>query len=120
MTARQLGIEGDVRLTLERERYRLWASVARLGQAEQTLAKGEHDESGAGGSLADVASDVTEQTLEASLEQSERERLTEVEAALHRLSNGEYGGCERCGQEIAPARLLVLPWTRLCIGCASR
>ena len=120
MAGRKLGIEGDVRLTLGRERDRLQKSVTSLNQSEQTYAEGEHEEGGGGGNPADVASDLTEQTLDASLEYSERERLIEVEAALHRLSSGQYGVCERCGQSITSDRLLAVPWTRFCIACASR
>ena len=69
----------------------------------------EADESSAGGHQADVASDVTEQTLEVSLERDERERIAEVDAALGRIVDGQYGICERCQRAIAPARLQALP-----------
>ena len=47
------------------------------------------------------------------------EALAEVEAALHRLAEGTYGRCERCGQTIGPARLEAMPAARLCIHCAA-
>src|ERR1700728_1299140 len=49
-----------------------------------------------------------------------KETLEEVEAALERLAQGTYGRCERCGQEIAPARLEAMPAARLCIADANR
>lgn len=48
------------------------------------------------------------------------EALGEVDAALARLNEGAYGRCERCGHEIAPARLEAIPTARRCIACASR
>ena len=48
------------------------------------------------------------------------ETLAEVEAALAKIADGSYGVCERCGQEIATARLEAKPAARLCIDCASK
>jgi DnaK suppressor protein len=46
--------------------------------------------------------------------------LSEVELALSKMDDGNYGACERCGQPIAPARLEAMPAARLCIDCASK
>ena len=40
-------------------------------------------------------------------------------AALERLDTGTYGRCERCGGEVAPARLAARPDATTCIGCAT-
>jgi DnaK suppressor protein len=45
--------------------------------------------------------------------------LRDVRAALARLQAGLYGVCESCGEDIAPARLQVLPETVLCVKCAE-
>lgn len=45
--------------------------------------------------------------------------LEEVEAAIERLQQGSYGKCERCGNQIAPARLEAMPAARRCIACAG-
>jgi DnaK suppressor protein len=45
--------------------------------------------------------------------------LSEVEAALASIENGSYGICARCQETISDARLHALPWTRLCLECAS-
>lgn len=47
--------------------------------------------------------------------QSERTRLT---AALARISEGEYGYCEDCGDDIALGRLDLDPAAVKCIQCA--
>jgi DnaK suppressor protein len=40
-----------------------------------------------------------------------------VEAALGRVSNGTFGECLNCGQEIGANRLTAVPWSRYCITC---
>ena len=45
--------------------------------------------------------------------------LRRIEAALARMSEGEYGYCVECGDEIAARRLELDPAAPLCIGCAS-
>lgn len=42
-----------------------------------------------------------------------------IDAALARMDSGEYGVCVRCGAEIAPARLDLLPDTPFCAACAA-
>jgi len=48
-----------------------------------------------------------------------RQSLRAVRVALARLDEGLYGSCESCGDEIAPARLQILPETVLCVRCAE-
>jgi len=44
--------------------------------------------------------------------------IRQIKAALDRIKSGDYGFCTKCGAEIAPARLDVLPATPFCSGCA--
>jgi DnaK suppressor protein len=61
----------------------------------------------------------TKDMLAVTLER-ERRTLNEVELALVRMKQGEYGTCDHCGTEIPKARLEALPWARLCVHCAER
>ena len=45
--------------------------------------------------------------------------LEEVEAALERIEQGRFGGCERCGGAIGRQRLLAVPEARCCLSCAD-
>jgi DnaK suppressor protein len=47
-------------------------------------------------------------------------RVNRIIAALERLDNGEYGRCVECGENIAPARLQVLPEVQTCVRCQDR
>ena len=46
------------------------------------------------------------------------EQLDEVERALAKFDQGKYGLRERCGEQIAEARLEAIPATRFCVNHA--
>ena len=48
------------------------------------------------------------------------DRVNRITAALERLDRGEYGVCTECGEEIAPARLRVMPEVLTCVRCQDR
>jgi DnaK suppressor protein len=50
---------------------------------------------------------------------SHRVTIAQISAALNRITQGTYGRCTRCGRQIAPARLEVLPYAAACIECQS-
>jgi len=50
----------------------------------------------------------------------EVKELRAINAALRRMSEGEYGACIDCGNEIAAARLDVNPAAERCIDCQTR
>jgi RNA polymerase-binding transcription factor DksA len=56
--------------------------------------------------------------LNLALRQKVEQRIEQLEEALHRLDEGDYGICESCEQPIDPERLEALPDTTLCINCA--
>jgi RNA polymerase-binding transcription factor DksA len=50
---------------------------------------------------------------------SAQAELRMIKAALGRIDTGDYGTCAKCGAEIAPARLDLLPFTPFCRDCAE-
>jgi RNA polymerase-binding transcription factor DksA len=52
------------------------------------------------------------------LDESGLREIAEIRAALDRLAAGRYGTCSECGDPIADARLVALPYTSRCIDCA--
>jgi DnaK suppressor protein len=48
-----------------------------------------------------------------------RRKLVQIEAALQRIENDDFGRCQECGEIIAAARLEIDPTVLLCINCAS-
>ena len=59
------------------------------------------------------------QAMALATERRRKAELARVYAALERLDSGEFGYCEICGEEIAPARLEHNPAVTTCIGCAA-
>jgi RNA polymerase-binding transcription factor DksA len=50
--------------------------------------------------------------------QSGLAEIEKLRAALGRIEEGTYGYCVKCGEEILPERLDVLPATPFCRNCA--
>jgi len=53
------------------------------------------------------------------LSETQRQKIRDIDAALERLANGEYGICLRCGEDIDPKRMVVRPFSRYCVECKS-
>ncbi len=46
--------------------------------------------------------------------------LKDIDLALERMEDGEYGTCQRCEEEISPKRLKAIPWAAYCITCQEK
>jgi DnaK suppressor protein len=51
------------------------------------------------------------------IRERERKLITKIREALTRIEEGNFGVCERCGEEISDKRLEARPVTTLCINC---
>ncbi len=71
------------------------------------------------GDIYDQASSERDRELGLLLNDREREKLHNIDEALLRITDGEYGLCEECDEEIPMGRLKVLPFTRHCVRCKS-
>ncbi|MEV0810488.1 TraR/DksA family transcriptional regulator [Micromonospora sp. NPDC050200] len=49
-----------------------------------------------------------------------REGIADTAQALRRMSEGTYGGCEGCHNDIPLDRLRALPHVRYCVSCQRR
>ncbi|MBN2298707.1 MAG: TraR/DksA family transcriptional regulator [Deltaproteobacteria bacterium] len=49
----------------------------------------------------------------------ERQKLDQIESALAKIEQGEYGYCEDCEESIPVGRLKVMPFATLCVKCKS-
>jgi DnaK suppressor protein len=45
--------------------------------------------------------------------------IAEVEAALGRIAQGNYGTCSACGGPLGLQRLRAIPEARFCLGCSG-
>ncbi|HZD22779.1 MAG TPA: TraR/DksA C4-type zinc finger protein [Acidimicrobiia bacterium] len=114
--------------TLERFRKRLEEEQARLEEQieeyernleEARLTESSSDRSPDPGN-AEASSTKVEHAKELSIEQNTVDLLNKVNRALERVDAGTYGICESCGKAIRVERLDVLPYSTLCVECASR
>jgi RNA polymerase-binding transcription factor DksA len=96
----------------ERLEQRLESSCSELARLDERLrAKGDYGH-GKGDPL------VVGWELDLARRQKVEEEIRQIEAALTRIDQGEYGICRACHSAIDPERIEALPYTTLCITCA--
>ncbi|MBY8976206.1 TraR/DksA family transcriptional regulator [Rhodobacteraceae bacterium NNCM2] len=45
------------------------------------------------------------------------DEIRQIDAALRRIEKGTYGTCLKCGEDIGPERLTIVPHATLCRAC---
>jgi RNA polymerase-binding protein DksA len=92
--------------------------------SEDTLKKSQKEASGdiSGYTyhMADVATDNYDREFSLGLASNERKTLYELEDALKRIEEGNFGFCDQCKSPISKLRLKALPSARLCVKCQER
>ena len=51
---------------------------------------------------------------------SARTEIEMINQAITRIDNGQYGICQVCGEPISKERLEAVPYSNMCINCASK
>jgi len=69
--------------------------------------------------LADASSNAYSREMLLNLTDAQHRKLKDIDAALERLENDEYGVCASCGEDIAKRRMEVRPFSRYCIECKT-
>jgi DnaK suppressor protein len=69
------------------------------------------------GDMVDAALDAAHDEISSQLAEVESRELGNIENALERMRDGQYGLCEMCDCAIPMARLQALPYATLCINC---
>jgi DnaK suppressor protein len=69
--------------------------------------------------IGDMSANAYSRDVLFNLSESQLQRIRDIDAALERIDKGEYGICMNCGEEIAPRRLEVRPFSRYCIECKT-
>jgi len=103
-------------------RARLRGDVSQMADAtlKKSRTEGNGDLSSMPIHMADLGTDNFEQEFTISLMESEEATLENIEAALERIEDGTYGLCEECGVKIPRKRLDAIPYTSMCVKCASQ
>jgi DnaK suppressor protein len=91
-----------------------------LHEISKSLKSGSDITSGEpSGDIYDQASSERDRELGLLLGDREREKLRNIDEALLKLEEGEYGICEECEEDIPLGRLKVVPFARYCVKCKS-
>ena len=69
------------------------------------------------GDEVDAALDAAQNEISSQLAEVESRELANIENALERIREGQFGMCEGCGNNIRVARLQALPYATYCIEC---
>jgi len=103
-------------------RARLRSDVSQMANAalERTPAEASGDLSIMPLPMADVASDDYEREFALGLVESKDQTLRQIEEALERMEAGVCATCKVCEAKIPKARLNAVPYTTLCVKCASQ
>lgn len=72
------------------------------------------------GDMVDVADSQVSNSVIKAISNIDHEKLREVESALEKIKNGNYGVCESSGKKIPEIRLNHIPWVRYTIEYAQK
>ncbi|MCF6328952.1 MAG: RNA polymerase-binding protein DksA [Henriciella sp.] len=90
-----------------------------LSEAEKTLSD-MTDHSDNYPDPTDRASAESDRSFELRIRDRERKLLGKIKAAAERITDGTYGICDECGDDIGFKRLDARPVTTLCIACKTK
>jgi RNA polymerase-binding transcription factor len=108
------GGAGLARKALLARKKKIAAVAAVLRRDEDDLAPGRRPDP------IDRAAEAQLHEILGSLQAAEARELEEIDAALKRVAEGDYGWCEHCGGAVGQLRLRAVPETRVCMACAVR
>ncbi len=65
----------------------------------------------------DRATQESDRNFELRIRDRERRLINKIKDAIDRIDAGDFGICDKCGDDISEARLKARPVTTLCINC---
>lgn len=68
----------------------------------------------------DTAAMMADRDRESALDENEKQLLHEIDHALDRMADGQYGICEITGEPIPVERLRAIPWATMTVAAAAR
>ena len=72
------------------------------------------------GDSVDIASNSYEREVLFELTDNERKQLNDIDIALKKIEDKDFGTCGDCGGKISSERLEAVPTATLCIGCQTK
>jgi len=90
--------------------------VERLGRVENHL---RHTDKPLEADFAEQAIERANDEVLEVLDENMRNEVMQIDHAIELMEKGNYGICQACQNPIAQKRLEALPYTSICINCAS-
>ena len=106
-----------LRKRLVEERARVFKEFSEL---DADLSKSLEDTSGESPydqHMAETAATTLDREIDLTLQDNARATLAKIDRALHKLDDGTYGQCDKCGKPIGEGRLEIAPYATLCVDC---
>lgn len=100
----------EIKLTFEKKKKELEADIALKSNSELDIA-GDEVDAIQGTQISSVLSKLSEREII---------QLGKINKALEKISNGSFGECEECGEDIPEKRLLAKPDATTCVFCAEK
>ena len=97
----------ELKALLLKEREQILKGIRTGGSSEASM----------GGDLVDQSTDLSEREMELELAEHDREKLLQIEEALHRITDQTYGICLESGEEIPYERLKAVPTAKYTVRC---
>lgn len=111
----------SIKEKLEKKRVELSDNLSKL--EDETLGEPSKSRSGDISSMpthsADIATDQYEENQRLNQIERKRQALDQIDEAFEKIEEGTYGICEDCSEPITKERLEAIPYSPLCIDCAT-
>jgi len=103
-----------IRMKVEKDRQQLNEQLENIRSSRTAQ---ERREGSPFGKREEEASETAE--LENLIAQEQRllDQLVDIELAIKKLEGGNYGLCQKCGEQIEIARLQAMPTAKICMKC---
>jgi DnaK suppressor protein len=109
-----------LRKRLEARRAEIETDMSYMAAEMRSIGVDQDEENGSlGNHIADDGSNVAEAERIVTVSEDLQQILVQVNGALERMNEGNYGVCQRCGQPIGAERLKAFPYVAYCIVCQS-
>jgi RNA polymerase-binding protein DksA len=103
------------RLLEERERV-----LSEISELDEDLSKSLEESSGESPHdqhMAENATATLGREIDLTLQDNAKATLIKIDRAMHKLEDGTYGQCDKCGKPIGAGRLEIAPYSTLCVDC---
>ena len=109
-----------LRKRLEERQAQIESDMSYMAAEMRSIGVDQDEENGSlGNHIADDGSNVAEAERIVTVSEDLQQILIQVNAALERMKDGNYGLCQRCGKPISKERLEAFPYVAHCIECQS-